>query len=81
MSIVGNIIISVCLFACAEVNVALANERGGLDPILEGVADLRSNTTTLPKLNVHAFEYGKGKQTFEMIGEGSYVILGVVPAK
>ena len=62
-------------------HVAHANERGGLDPVLEDVADLRSNTTTLPKLNVHAFDYGKGKQTIEMIGEGSYVILGIVPAK
>ncbi len=61
-------------------HVAHANERGGLDPVLEDVADLRSITTTLPKLNVHAFEYGKGKQTIEMIGEGSYVILGIVPA-
>jgi hypothetical protein len=62
-------------------HVAHANERGGLDPILEDVADLSSKTATLPKLNVHAFEYDKGKQTIEMIGEGSYVILGIVPAK
>ncbi|MCP4311053.1 MAG: hypothetical protein GY790_07315 [Bacteroidetes bacterium] len=62
-------------------HVAHANERGGLDPILEDIADLSSKTTTLPNLNVHAFEYGKGKQTIEMIGEGSYVILGVIPAK
>jgi len=29
---------------------------------------------------VHAFKYEKGKQTLEMIGEGSYLILRVVPA-
>ena len=48
---------------------------------LEEGAGLSSKTTTLPKMNVHAFDYSKGKQTIEMIGEGSYVILGIVPAK
>ena len=51
-----------------------------MSPLEEG-ADLSSKTTTLPKMNVYAFDYGKGKQAIEMIGEGSYVILGIVPAK
>jgi hypothetical protein len=34
----------------------------------------------LPKVNVHAFKYNKGKQTLEMIGQGSYIILCVVTA-
>jgi hypothetical protein len=31
-------------------------------------------------LDIHAFKYEQGKQTLKMIGEGSYVMLGVVPA-
>ena len=34
----------------------------------------------MPKVNVHAFNYDKGRHTLEMIGEGNYIILGVVPA-
>lgn len=61
-------------------HVAHANDRGGIDPIMEDVADIGDSKLKLPKVNVHAFRYDKGKQTLEMIGEGSYVILGVVPA-
>jgi len=62
-------------------HVAHANERGGLDTVLQDIADISNNNITLPKVNVHAFKYGKGKQTIEMIGEGSYVILGIIPAE
>jgi len=61
-------------------HVAHANERGGLDPVLEDVADIGDAKRKLPKVNIHAFKYEKGKHTLEMIGNGSYVILGVVPA-
>ena len=61
-------------------HVAHANDRGGIDPVLEDVAEIGDATLKLPKVNVHAFKYEKGKQTLEMIGSGSYVILGVVPA-
>ena len=33
------------------------------------------------KVKVHAFRYEAGRNTLEMIGHGSYVILGVVPAE
>jgi hypothetical protein len=32
-------------------------------------------------VRTHAFRYEAGKNTLEMIGTGSYVILGVMPAK
>jgi hypothetical protein len=61
-------------------HVAHADDRGGIDSVLEDVADIGDGKLKLPKVNVHAFKYDKGKQTLEMIGHGSYVILGVVPA-
>jgi hypothetical protein len=61
-------------------HVAHADDRGGLNPVLENAATIGNAKIKLPRVNVHAFKYGKGKQTLEMIGEGSYVILGVVPA-
>ena len=57
-------------------HVAHANDRGGIDPILEDVADIEE----LPKVNIHGFRYEAGKNTLEMIGTGSYVILGIIPA-
>ena len=53
---------------------------GGIDPVLEDVADIGGAKLKLPKVNVHAFRYDKGRHTLEMIGKGSYVILGVAPA-
>jgi len=61
-------------------HVAHANDRGGIDAVLEDVADIGDAKLKLPKVNVHAFKYEKGRHTLEMIGKGSYVILGVVPA-
>jgi len=61
-------------------HVAHANDRGGVDAVLEDVADIGDAKLKLPKVNVHAFKYEAGRNTLEMIGKGSYVILGVVPA-
>jgi len=61
-------------------HIAHANERGGIDPVLEDAADIGDADLALPNINVHAFKYAKGRHTLEMIGRGSYVILGVVPA-
>lgn len=61
-------------------HVAHANDRAGIDPVLEDVADIGDAKLKLPKVNVHAFTYAAGRNTLEMIGKGSYVILGVVPA-
>jgi hypothetical protein len=62
-------------------HVAHANDRGGIDTVLEDVADIGDVNLKLPKVNVHAFRYEAGRNTLEMIGQGSYVILGVVPAE
>ena len=62
-------------------HVAQANDRGGLDPVLEDVAEIGDAKIRLPKVNLHAFRYEAGKHTLEMIGTGSYVILGVVPVE
>jgi hypothetical protein len=32
-----------------------------------------------PNVNVHAFRYEPGRYKLELIGKGSFVILGVVP--
>ncbi|MBT3191525.1 MAG: hypothetical protein HN341_03115, partial [Verrucomicrobia bacterium] len=65
-------------------HVAHANDRGGVDTVLEDVAEVSgrfgADTLKLPKVNVHAFSYAAGRNTLEMIGEGSYIILGVIPA-
>ena len=61
-------------------DAAHADDRGGLAAVLENAADIGDAKLKLPKVNVHAFKYEKGKQTLEMIGKGSYVVLGVVPA-
>lgn len=54
---------------------ARANERGGFAPRIRNAAIISG----LPGVNVHAFEYDKGEHEIEMIGTGSYVILGAVP--
>jgi len=61
-------------------HAAHADDRGGYEPKLENAASIRDAKLNLPSLNVHAFKYDKGKQSLEMIGKGSYVILGVIPA-
>ena len=61
-------------------HVAHADKRGGLDPVLQNAAAIGDGTLSLPSLNSHAFNYDKGRQTVEMIGQDSYVILGVIPA-
>ena len=60
-------------------HVAHADERGDLDPVLRNAATIGDGTLRLPSVNVHAFNYDKGRHTLEMIGTGSYVILGLVP--
>jgi hypothetical protein len=54
---------------------AQADERGGVDTVLENAAVI----TECPGVNVHAFRYEAGRQKLEFIGKGSFVILGVVP--
>jgi hypothetical protein len=54
---------------------AQADERGGVDVLLENAAAISS----CPGVNVHAFRFDAGRQKLELIGKGSFVILGVVP--
>ena len=54
---------------------AQADERGGVDTVLENAASIEGS----PNVNVHAFRFNAGRQKLELIGKGSFVILGVVP--
>jgi hypothetical protein len=54
---------------------AQADERGGVDVVLENAATVEE----CPAVNLHAFRYEAGRQKLEFIGKGSFVILGVVP--
>jgi hypothetical protein len=54
---------------------AQADERGGVDTVLQNAAEISSS----PNVNVHAFRFEAGRQKLELIGQGSFVILGVVP--
>jgi hypothetical protein len=52
-----------------------ADERGGVDVLLRNAAVIEE----CPNVNVHAFRYEPGRHRLELIGKGSFVILGVVP--
>jgi hypothetical protein len=54
---------------------AQADERGGVDPVIENAVAI----PTLPGVDVHAFRYAAGRQKLELIGKGSFIVLGVVP--
>lgn len=53
---------------------ALADERGGAEPVLLNVASIEG----LAAIDIHAFKFPAGKNTLDMRGRGSYVVLGVV---
>lgn len=52
-----------------------ADERGGVDTILRNAVAIDE----CPNVNVHAFRYEPGRHKLELIGKGSFVVLGVVP--
>jgi hypothetical protein len=54
---------------------AQADERGGVDTVIANAAKISES----PNVNVHAFSFDTGRQKLELIGKGSFVILGVVP--
>lgn len=54
---------------------AQADERGGVETILRNAATIEGS----PGVDVHAFRYGPGRHKLEVIGQGSFVVLGVVP--
>jgi len=54
---------------------AQADERGGVDTVIEHAATISG----CPDVNLHAFRFDAGRQKLELIGKGSFVILGVIP--
>ena len=54
---------------------AQADERGGIDTVIENAAAISS----CPGLDVHAFRFDAGRQKLELLGKGSFVVLGIVP--
>lgn len=54
---------------------AQADERGGIDTVIENAAAISG----CPAVDIHAFRFEAGRQKLELIGKGSFVILGVVP--
>ena len=52
-----------------------ADERGGLEPVLRNAAVIDE----CPGVNIYAFRYEPGRNKLELIGKGSFVVLGVVP--
>jgi len=54
---------------------AQADERGGVDTVIENAARI----SDCPSVDIHAFHFDAGKQKLELIGKGSFVILGIVP--
>ncbi len=54
---------------------AQADERGGVDTVREKAAQISS----CPNVNLHAFRFEAGKQKLELIGHGSFVVLGIIP--
>jgi hypothetical protein len=56
-------------------NNANADERGGVDTVLQNAATISG----CPNLDIHAFRYDAGRQKLEFPDRGSFVILGVVP--
>ncbi|HYG22060.1 MAG TPA: hypothetical protein VEH04_04695 [Verrucomicrobiae bacterium] len=52
-----------------------ADERGGVEPVLRNAGEIEE----CPAFNVHAFRYEPGRHQLELIGKGSFIVLGVVP--
>ena len=54
---------------------AQADERGGVDTLIDNAATIDE----CPVVEIHSFRYEAGRHKLEMIGKGSFVVLGVVP--
>jgi hypothetical protein len=54
---------------------AQADERGGVDVVLQNAAAIESCSN----INVHAYRFDPGRHRLELLGKGSFVVLGVVP--
>jgi hypothetical protein len=56
-------------------NDATADERGGVDTILQNAVTISG----CPNVDIHAFRFDAGPQKLEFPTRGSFVILGIVP--
>lgn len=54
---------------------AYADDRGGAEPVIVNAAAI----TAMPAVDVHALRFSAGRQTLDLRGTGSFVVLGVVP--
>jgi hypothetical protein len=54
---------------------AQADERGGVDTVIENAAAI----SDCPAVDIHAFRFDAGRQKLELLGQGSFVVLGIVP--
>ncbi|MEO6434801.1 MAG: hypothetical protein ABIP55_03435, partial [Tepidisphaeraceae bacterium] len=54
---------------------ALAAERGGVEPLILNAASIDE----LPAVDVHAVQFDAGRHKLELRGQGSFILLGVVP--
>lgn len=54
---------------------AMAAERGGCESSIDNAATIDGS----PALDVHAIRYDAGKQTLDLRGSGSFVVLGFIP--
>ncbi|HRK32769.1 MAG TPA: hypothetical protein PLD59_17035, partial [Tepidisphaeraceae bacterium] len=54
---------------------ALADERGGAEPVVLNAAAISG----LAAIDLHTFRFPAGKNTLDLRGKGSFVILGVIP--
>jgi hypothetical protein len=54
---------------------AHADERGGIDPVILNAASIQG----CPAVDIHTFQFEPGRHKLELIGKGSFVVLGVVP--
>ncbi len=54
---------------------AQADERGGVDTVIENAATISG----CPAVDIHAFRFDAGRQKLELLDQGSFVVLGVVP--
>jgi hypothetical protein len=54
---------------------AMAAERGGCESSIDNAATIDGS----PAVDVHALRFGAGRQKLDLRGDGSFVVLGVIP--
>jgi hypothetical protein len=54
---------------------AQAVERGDTEPLIQNAATI----SHLPAVNIYAMKFDAGRHTLDLHGEGSFVVLGVIP--